>query len=189
MTDVIVVIGCPVTLSSHFVEAFRKRVVLTSDLLKNGVSPIVICSGKYAYRLKENPPEKTESEEMAQMLIENGISKDTIFLENESTDTASNAYYVKEILSRNGWKSLILITSKVHSERARFWFEKILGPQYAVEMRTTDDAFTDDMALAHSEEEKIRKYSHLLKDIPSGDHRAIWERLILEGEDRKHADF
>jgi uncharacterized SAM-binding protein YcdF (DUF218 family) len=47
-----------------------------------------------------------------------GIPGKNILLEDKSLTTEENARYTKEILQKNGYKSVILVTSPYHSRRA-----------------------------------------------------------------------
>ena len=53
-------------------------------------------------------------------------------LGSESVDTRSNAEETGRWLAKRGYKSLRLITSDWHMRRARYEFEKVLGPKFRV---------------------------------------------------------
>jgi uncharacterized SAM-binding protein YcdF (DUF218 family) len=54
-------------------------------------------------------------------------------LGSESVDTRSNAEEAQRWLKQRGYKSLRLITSDWHMRRARYEFEKVLGPTYRLQ--------------------------------------------------------
>lgn len=56
-----------------------------------------------------------------------GIPGNAILLEDKSRSTEEDAKYTQEILRRNKYKSLILVTSPYHSKRAYTIFRKIMG--------------------------------------------------------------
>ena len=61
-----------------------------------------------------------------------GIPGKDILLEDKSLTTEENARYTKEILQKNGYKSIILVTSPYHSRRAAVIFQKVLGKDIKV---------------------------------------------------------
>ncbi len=56
----------------------------------------------------------------------NGILKDEIILEEQAQNTHQNAQYTAKIIKQNGYKRIVLTTSKYHQTRARLEFEKAL---------------------------------------------------------------
>jgi uncharacterized SAM-binding protein YcdF (DUF218 family) len=61
-----------------------------------------------------------------------GIPGKNILLEDKSRSTEEDAKYTKEILSKYGYKSLILVTSPYHSKRAFTIFQKVMGKDIKV---------------------------------------------------------
>ena len=61
-----------------------------------------------------------------------GIPGKDILLEDKSRTTEEDAKYTKEILSKYGYKSLILVTSPYHSKRAFIIFQKVMGKDIKV---------------------------------------------------------
>lgn len=61
----------------------------------------------------------TEAELMSQYLIENGVERHMIVLDNESRDTVENFINCKEILEREGIHSCIAISNSFHIRRMR----------------------------------------------------------------------
>jgi uncharacterized SAM-binding protein YcdF (DUF218 family) len=70
-----------------------------------------------------------------------GISANKILLEDKSRSTEEDALYTKEILKRNGFKSLILVTSPYHSRRASLIFKKVLGDEFKVISAPSDESW------------------------------------------------
>jgi len=56
-----------------------------------------------------------------------GIQGKDILLEDKSRTTEEDARFTKEILQKNGYISIILVTSPYHSRRASVIFEKVMG--------------------------------------------------------------
>ncbi len=61
-----------------------------------------------------------------------GIPGKKILLEDKSRSTEEDALYTKEILKKNGFKSIILVTSPYHSRRAALIFKSILGDEFKI---------------------------------------------------------
>ena len=59
-----------------------------------------------------------------------GLLKCCVDLGSESVDTRSNAEEASRWLSRHHYASVRLITSDWHMRRARYEFQKVLGPRY-----------------------------------------------------------
>ena len=70
-----------------------------------------------------------------------GISGKNILLEDKSMTTEENARYTKEILTKNDYKSLILVTSPYHSRRAAIIFQKVLGKEIKVLSAPVEDSW------------------------------------------------
>jgi uncharacterized SAM-binding protein YcdF (DUF218 family) len=56
-----------------------------------------------------------------------GISGKVILLEDKSRSTEEDAKFTKKILNKNGYKSIILVTSPYHSKRADKIFQRVIG--------------------------------------------------------------
>jgi uncharacterized SAM-binding protein YcdF (DUF218 family)/thiamine kinase-like enzyme len=94
--------------------------------------PTIIVSGKWGVQLTEEP-KTTEADSMAEYLIELGVPKQAIIKERKSRDTISSIYYLKTtILEPRKIKTLYIVTSDFHKERAEYLLSKILGSVYEV---------------------------------------------------------
>lgn len=70
-----------------------------------------------------------------------GIPGRKILLENESRSTEEDALYTKEILKKNGFRSIILVTSPYHSRRASLIFRRVLGGEFRIINAPVDDSW------------------------------------------------
>jgi uncharacterized SAM-binding protein YcdF (DUF218 family) len=61
-----------------------------------------------------------------------GIPGKKILLEDKSRTTEEDAKYTREILSKHGYKSMILVTSPYHSKRAALIFQKVMGEEIRI---------------------------------------------------------
>ena len=70
-----------------------------------------------------------------------GIPGKKILLEDKSRSTEEDALYTKEILKKNGFKSIILVTSPYHSRRASLIFKRVLGSEFKIISAPSDEAW------------------------------------------------
>lgn len=73
-----------------------------------------------------NPKVLSDAQQMANLAQKQGILKDEIILEEQAQNTHQNAQYTAKIIKQNGYKRIVLTTSKYHQARARLEFEKAL---------------------------------------------------------------
>ncbi|HEY7270166.1 MAG TPA: YdcF family protein [Dehalococcoidia bacterium] len=152
-------------------EIMRARVALGADLYKKGIASAVIMSGAYSFRLRADPPPLSEAAVMRDVALALGVPKADILIEDESTDTLSNAYFTKvRFLAPMGWRRVCVVTSEVHAERARWLFHKVLGPLYTVEMRESSSTAQSTTRREGMErnERLLRQIQAVLADIPDG---------------------
>lgn len=70
-----------------------------------------------------------------------GIPGNKILLEDKSRSTEEDALYTKDILKKNGFKSIILVTSPYHSSRAALIFKNVLGSEFKIISAPTDESW------------------------------------------------
>jgi uncharacterized SAM-binding protein YcdF (DUF218 family) len=91
----------------------------------------IIVSGSHGDGPK---PPRTEAELMADRLVERGVTRARIFLEDESRDTVTNAAFVAErYLAGLEPRPLLIVTSPFHLARALATFALVLGPAWPLE--------------------------------------------------------
>ena len=73
-----------------------------------------------------NPKVLSDAQRMANLAQKQGVLKDEIILEEQAQNTHQNAQYTAKIIKQNGYKRIVLTTSKYHQTRARLEFEKAL---------------------------------------------------------------
>jgi uncharacterized SAM-binding protein YcdF (DUF218 family) len=61
-----------------------------------------------------------------------GIPGKRILTEDKSRSTEENAKYTREIIRKNGYKSIILVTSPYHSKRASLIFQRVMGEEFKI---------------------------------------------------------
>jgi uncharacterized SAM-binding protein YcdF (DUF218 family) len=61
-----------------------------------------------------------------------GVPADKIFLEEKAQNTLENANFTAPILTQQGFKSIILVTSPYHQRRAYLAFRQVLGQDFII---------------------------------------------------------
>lgn len=129
----------------------------------------VITSGRYSYLWPTPYPKKTESQAMAEALVDMGVPKSKVRMERRSKDTVSNAYYVKHMVRG---KHVLVVTSTFHLKRTAFIFRKVFGPAYRLQF----------FGVPHSLPKKLRqkvikRQAELLRNTQT------WLRPMRSGHD------
>ncbi|MDN5835615.1 MAG: YdcF family protein [bacterium] len=94
---------------------------------KAGWAPYIIFSG--AARDTSGP---SNAEVMRDQAVQAGVDSSDIFIDSLSNTTKENAEDTESIIKRNGFKRIILVTSKYHQRRASLEFKRVLGPEVTI---------------------------------------------------------
>jgi uncharacterized SAM-binding protein YcdF (DUF218 family) len=122
--DAIVVIG-----GDHKPERMRQ----VAKLYREGYAPLVIISaGTLVWEGAEHLP---EAQVMWRQAIALGVPAEALLLEQQSGSTWENAQYTKAMLYERRWRSLILVTSPYHSQRARRIFADVMGDAFTLSVQ------------------------------------------------------
>ena len=90
----------------------KKRLDAADHVLNNMEVPIIVSGG-------QGPDELvTEAYAMAQYLIEKGIRKERLILEDQSTSTQENLLFSSKYVQKNK-KNILIVTSDYHMFRAK----------------------------------------------------------------------
>ena len=103
---------------------FQERVTQAVALYRDGYAPKLIFSSGYVFTLRE-------AEVMKAVAIDNGVPADAILLEEAAKNTYDNVRLTKQMLDRNGWNRILLVSSPYHMRRATMTWSK-LAPDVAV---------------------------------------------------------
>lgn len=128
MFDVILILSGGIDQNGKLPSRVINRLQEGLKLHTKHPSTPILLSGKYVHSCK-NPPPITEAKAMKNYLLKQGC-KANLILEEKAQDTIGNAYFSKPVLIQNNWDNLAIITSDFHIPRAKYTFEKILGPSY-----------------------------------------------------------
>ncbi len=177
--DSIIVLGRGITADGSLPPDPQKRVEIAVAEYQKGHADYLIMSGKWSFRA-EVPFPKTEAQAMKDYAVSLGIPADHILLEEDSTETIGNAYYVKtNILEPRGWKKAAVISSQDHIERTRYVFDTVMGPNYKLEYITSPNVLAREAAeaMAKKEQRSMGGTRLLLQDLTAGDNAAIAQIL------------
>ena len=117
--DYLIIYGC------HLKPLLDERLKHALDIInKCDVKKIVLTGGVGVHG------DFNESEYMYNYLIENGIDKDSILIENKSTTTEENNINILNMLNMNGITektNVVLVTQELHMIRLMIHWKKILN--------------------------------------------------------------
>ncbi|MGM0472144.1 MAG: YdcF family protein [Bacillota bacterium] len=86
--------------------------------------PIVVSGGKPLINSNDSKFDSTEAEVMRDALLELGVSKSKIILEDESNNTWQNAVNTTSLLQKLDYEQIVLVTNATHMSRALFSFKQ-----------------------------------------------------------------
>ncbi len=116
--DAIVVLGAKVRADGSAGLGLQRRVLHAARLYKKGMADSIITTGGVG----TYPP--AEAEVAAKLLVQHGVPRSAIVLENKSTSTWENATYATQICRNKGWKKVLLVSDPFHLWRAERNFTK-----------------------------------------------------------------
>ncbi|MBU3905253.1 MAG: YdcF family protein [Nanoarchaeota archaeon] len=175
--DAILVLGELLKPDGSISDNLRKRLDKSVELINESCSHQIIVSGGYGF-LAPYKPSITEAKAMKEYLVKiHGAPEDRILMEEESKDTIGNAYFVKsKYLEPNEWNKILIVTSDFHTERVKYVFRKVLGPQYLFDIVGVEsDASDKELEMEKKIIGFIKKY---LEDVEDGDNEAIKKLLF-----------
>lgn len=119
---------CVIVLGSH-----DKRVAERgTNLFQEGYAPLIVFSGGFG-RLTDKRWTKPEAEIFAEVALNMGVQKESIFIENKSTNTAENLQFTKKILHEKGLSlTRVILVTKPYMERRAFATWRKLYPEIGV---------------------------------------------------------
>ncbi|MEK6715232.1 MAG: ElyC/SanA/YdcF family protein [Candidatus Omnitrophota bacterium] len=100
-------------------QGYEERVQEAVDLYKNGYAKYIIFSSGDTYRLKETLL-------MKNLAISYGISEEAVILEDRAKNTYENIKFSKDILEKNNWNKIILVSSPYHMLRVSLTAKNIM---------------------------------------------------------------
>ncbi|MBZ5560504.1 MAG: YdcF family protein [Acidobacteriia bacterium] len=122
--DAIVVFAGGVGESGQAGGGYQERVKQAIDLYRQGLAPHVVISSGFVFAFKE-------ADVMRALAIANGVPESAIVLELQAANTYQNVMFTREILEKNGWRRILLVSSPYNMRRALMAWKKA-APQIDV---------------------------------------------------------
>lgn len=113
------------------------RVLYAAQLYKAGAAPLIILSGGNMSYSQERST--TPAQEMQAMLVGLGVPQEALVLQSQSQNTAEDAFFTSAILTEKQIRTVILVTSAAHMERALMMFA---SPEISIIPAPTDYSVT-----------------------------------------------
>ena len=122
-SPVIVVLYCGhgITVRNGLDKYSIDRIQKAVQIWEKGLASYLLFTGGNADRRGTG---LSGSNRMAAEALRLGVPKERILIEAGSKDTLNNVHNTSLILNKNGWNSLILVTSDFHIKRAADLFDK-----------------------------------------------------------------
>tara|TARA_Y100000034_G_C6892429_1_gene410817 strand:+ start:272 stop:838 length:567 start_codon:yes stop_codon:yes gene_type:complete len=121
-SDYGIVLGGGITKNYHLSSDVRSRIEKAYFLLKNKYVKKLILTG--------NGSKITEAKLFYDYLIEKGVNKKDLILEEHAKDTIGNAIFTKKIMLKKRVRNFVLVTSDYHMKRSLMIFMHIFGHGY-----------------------------------------------------------
>jgi uncharacterized SAM-binding protein YcdF (DUF218 family) len=118
--DVIIVLGAGLHADNTPTEAFWGRAEHAAELWKQGLAPVILCSGGLAGRAT-----RSEASVCGELLEQYGVPPDAIVLEERSRSTEENALESRLMMEDNGWRTAIIVSDGFHLLRASWLFQRV----------------------------------------------------------------
>lgn len=139
------------------------------ELLNKGTAPFIVVSGDHALKYDntgiKQPFRECDAEET--YLLAQGVDPSQILKEGESRDTLAQFYYLKNLIFKpKGIKKILMITVDFRIERLQFMWQKVMGPDYSLDIETVE---YDDEEVYKSEASTLKRQQEWLKDVKDGD--------------------
>ena len=115
--DAIVVFAGGVGESGEAGGGYQERVKRAVDLYNARQAPRMVFSSGYVFAFRE-------AEVMKGLATSSGVPAGAIILEERATNTIENVRYVADILRREHWTSVLLVSSPYHMRRATLTWKK-----------------------------------------------------------------
>ena len=110
-SDAIVVFAGGVGESGKAGQGYAERVGWAVELYQRGFADRLVFSSGYTYHFRE-------PEIMSGLAVSLGVPGEHILLEDQATNTFQNVAYVNDLLDRQGWDEVLLVSSPYHMRRA-----------------------------------------------------------------------
>ncbi len=122
--DAVVVFAGGVGESGKAGGGYQERVKEAVDMYRAGKASRLIFSSGYVFAFRE-------ADVMRELAVAHGVPASAIILETKAANTYQNVAFVREILHREQWRSILLVSSTYHMRRALLTWRKV-APEVTV---------------------------------------------------------
>jgi uncharacterized SAM-binding protein YcdF (DUF218 family) len=198
--DAITVLSSRLTLDRKLNKESKKRIEKGVKLFRKGMSSYIIMNGgpglftDGTYVPRGTHP--VQCEVMKEYALSLGIQNDRILIQDYSSDTVGEAYFVKKmILETRKMRNIVIVTSVYHMKRARIIYEQILGADYFIEFVGVKTELDSDPNVLEKEKRSLSLFLRQFGELEPGDSERIEQTLYnchslyMEIPERKRLRF
>lgn len=180
--DAIIILSGRLTPDRKLDGESKLRVQKGVELFKQGISDCIIMNGGPGLFTEETDEGKCvqrgthpiQCEVMRDCAISLGVPRDRILMQDYSSDTVGEAYFVKEMfLFPMNLKDIIVVTSSYHIKRAREIYKQILGSDYSIEFVGVKTELCNNPETIAREEKSLNKFLEQFGMLKPGDSAKI----------------
>lgn len=147
------------------------RVRLAVQIYLQKPVPLILSGSSYAQLVDQDISEK-----MKMLAIQEGVREEDLYLEKNSRDTVGDAYFtIKNVAIPKGFKSLLIVSSDYHLERAKVVFEKIGGPRF--QMSAKGCAGFSSPNIIEAEKKSMSVFNQTFCNIKAGDLQSVYQKM------------
>ena len=185
--DAIIILSGRLTPDRTLDEESKLRVEKGVELFRKRISDCIIMNGGPGLFTKETNegeyvPRGThpvQCEVMRDYAVSLGIPRDKILIQDYSSDTVGEAYFIKEMfLFPMNLKDIIIVTSTYHRKRAEKIYKQVLGPGYSIEFVCVNTELDNDPETLIREEKSLKEFLKQFGTLKAGDSVKI-ERILF----------
>lgn len=105
-----------------------ERLLAAIELYKSGTAKKILIVGPEVPILKVYSGDEglTQGEAKRRIAVKRGVAEDDILVELRAFSTYQEAETVRDVAAREGWHDVIVVTSPLHTRRAKATFRKVL---------------------------------------------------------------
>ena len=152
-------------------ESFNRLKYTTKQFLNKRSNFIIVCGWDY-----RKDSDLVIAEVFRDYFIKDGIPIKNIKTEVSSRDTVGDAIFSKiNIVKKNKWKKILVITSLYHVRRTKIIFDFIYGSNYSIKVEASDDISSK--LLLEKEDKSVNIFKSTFKGIKPGEDYDIHDRL------------
>lgn len=106
-----------------------ERLLASIELYKAGTVEKILIVGPDVPLLKVYTEEEglTQGEAKRRIAIRRGVAEEDILVELRASSTYEEAETVRDVAAREGWDEVVIVTSPLHTRRARATFRNVLA--------------------------------------------------------------